>query len=175
MAELPRDRPHIYLHGVGRREPYTTRQRAQTPPPPARDRNAHVLALLGALNQALAAAGAQAQAHADAGARGFYLQFELSPGSDEFVQNLEDRRRGIELVSVKRGQEENASTIATVFVPDRAANYFLRKLEQYQNELTRSGRPRHENLVNRIDAITLAVIRSFLTDEEDRLPAENQE
>jgi hypothetical protein len=135
MAELPRDRPHIFLHGVGRPEPYTTRQRAQTPPPPARDRNAHAQALLAALNQALAAAGAQAQARADAGTRGFYLQFELSPGNDEFVQNLEDRRRGIELVSVKRGLEENAPTIATVFVPDRAANYFLRKLEQYQNEL----------------------------------------
>jgi hypothetical protein len=98
----------------------------------------------------------------------------LSPGNEEFVQNLEDRRRGIELVSVKRGLEENAPAIATVFVPDRAANYFLRKLEQYQNEVTRSGRPRHENLVNRIDAVTLAVIRSFFTDEEDRLPAENQ-
>ena len=174
MPELPRDHPHIYLHGVGQAELYTTRQRAQTPPPPARDRNAHAQALLAALNQALTAAGAQAQARADAGARGFYLQFELSPGNEEFVQNLEDRRRSIELVSVKRGLEENAPTIATVFVPDRAANYFLRKLEQYQNEATRSGRPRHENLVNRIDAVTLAVIRSFFTDEEDRLPAENQ-
>ena len=174
MPELPRDHPHIYLHGVGRPEPYTTRQRAQTPPPPARDRNAHAQALLAALNQALAAAGAQAQARADAGASGFYLQFELSAGNEEFVQNLEDRRRGVELVSVKRGLEENAPTIATVFVPDRAANYFLRKLEQYQTEVTRTGRPRNENLINRIDAVTLAVIRSFFTDEEDRLPAENQ-
>jgi Subtilase family len=174
MPELPRDHPHIYLHGVGRPEPYTTRQRAQTPPPPARDRNAHAEALLAALNQALAAAGAQAQARADAGARGFYLQFELSPGNEEFVQNLEDRRRGVELVSVKRGLEENAPSIATVFVPDRAANYFLRKLEQYQTEVTRTGRPCNENLVNRIDAVTLAVIQSFFTDEEDRLPAENQ-
>jgi hypothetical protein len=175
MPELPRDRPHIHLHDVGRSEPYTSRQRPQTPPPPARNREAHARTLITALNQALAGAHAQAQARADAAAGGFYLQFELSAGNEEFVQNLEDRRRGIELVSVKRGLEENAPTIATVFVPDRAASYFLRKLEAYQNEVTKSGRPKNENLVNRIDTVALAVIRPFFTDEEDRLPADNQQ
>jgi hypothetical protein len=174
MPELPRDRPHIHLHDVGRSEPYTSRQRPQTPPPPARNREAHARTLITALNQALAGAHAQAQARADAAAGGFYLQFELSTGNEEFVQNLEDRRRGIELVSVKRGLEENAPTIATVFVPDRAASYFLRKLEAYQNEVTKSGRPKNENLVNRIDTIALAVIKPFFTDEEDLLPADNQ-
>jgi hypothetical protein len=127
------------------------------------------------LNPALVGARAQAQARPDAAARGFYLQFELSPGNEGFVQNLEDRRRGIELVSVKRGLEENAAIIATVFVPDRAASYFLRKLEAYQNQVTpKTGRPRHENLVNRIDTIALAVIRPFFTDDEDRLPPDNE-
>ncbi|HVB58434.1 MAG TPA: S8 family peptidase [Candidatus Acidoferrales bacterium] len=176
MPELPRDHPHIHLQDVGRSEPYTSRQRPQTPPPPARNREAHAQTLLMALNQALVGARAQAHARADAAAGGFYLQFELSPGNEEFVQNLEDRRRGIELVSVKRGPEENAAIIATVFVPDRAANYFLRKLKAYQNEDTRkTGRPRYENLVNRIETIALAVIRPFFTDDEDRLPPENQQ
>src|SRR5262249_42732528 len=111
MAELPRDHSHIYLHDVGQSEAYTTKQRAHTPPPPARNRNIHAQALVTALNQALAGAGAHAQARADAGARGFYLQFVLSPGNGEFVQNLEDRRRGVELVSVKRGLAEDAPTI----------------------------------------------------------------
>ncbi len=175
MAELPRDRPHIHLHGIGRSEPYTSRQRPQTPPPPARNREAHAQTLLAALNRALVGAHAQAQARGDAAARGFYLQFELAPGNEEFVQNLEDRRRGIELVSVKGGLDEHAPTIATVFVPDRAANYFLRKLEEYQTQVTRKkGLPRHENLVNRIDTIALAVIRPFFTDEENLLPPENE-
>ena len=174
MPELPRDRPHIHLHDVGHAEPYTSRQRPQTPPPPARNRDAHARNLIAALNQALAGAHANAQARADAAAGGFYLQFELSAGNEEFVQNLEDRRSGIELVSVKRGLDENDPTIATVFVPDRAGNYFLRKLEAYQNEVTRTGRPRNENLVTRIDTIALAVIRPFFTDEENRLPGENE-
>ena len=102
------------------------------------------------------------------------MQFELPPGNEEFVQKLEDRRSHIELMSVRRGLEENAPTIATVFVPHRAANYFLKKLTAYQDEVTKSGRPKNENLVNRIDAVSLAVIRPFFTDEEDRLPADNQ-
>lgn len=174
MPELPRDHPHIYLHDVGISERYTSRQRPQTPPPPARNRAAHARALLAALNRALAGAHAQAQARPDAAAGGFYLQFQLSAGNEEFAQNLENRRRGIELVSVKRGVDEDAPTTATVFVPDRAANHFLRKLQAYQNELTRRGRPKHENLVNRIDTVTLAAIRAFFTDEDDQLPPENE-
>jgi hypothetical protein len=174
MAELPRDHPHIHLHDVGLPEPYTTRQRPRTPPPPARNREMHAQSLLAALNQALAGASAHAQARADAAAGGFYLQFELSERSEEFFQKLEDRRRGIELVSVKRGIGENATTVATVFVPDRAATYFLRKLEAYQNEVTENGRPRFESLINRIDNIALAAIRPFITDENDRLPADNE-
>ncbi len=174
MPELPRDHPHIYLRDVGIPERYTSRQRPQTPPAPARNRAAHAQALLGALNRALAGAHAQAQAQPDAAAGGFYLQFQLAAGNEEFAQNLENRRRGIELVSVKRGVDENAPTTATVFVPDRAANHFLRKLEAYQNEVTRSGRPKNENLVNRIDTVALAAIRAFFTDEDDQLPAENE-
>jgi hypothetical protein len=175
MAELPRDRPHFHLHDVGHSEPYTSRQRPKTPPPPARDRQAHAQTLLTALNHALVGASVQAEARADAADGGFYLQFELPPGNQEFVRNLEDRRSHIELVSVRQGLAENAPIIATVFVPHRAANYFLRKITAYQNEVTKSGRPRHENLVNRIDTVSLAVIRPFFTDEDDLLPVENQQ
>jgi hypothetical protein len=176
MPDLPRDHPHINLYDVGHSERYTSRQRPQTPPPPPRNREAHAQTLITALNHALVGARAQVQARADAADAGFYLQFELAPGNEEFVQNLEDRRSHIELVSVRRGLEENAPTVATVFVPHRAANYFLRKLEAYQNEVTKkTGRPRHENLINRIDTVALAVIRPFFTDEEDRLPPDNRQ
>jgi len=174
MPELPRDRPHIHLHDIGRAEPYTSRQRPQTPAPPARDRAAHARNLILALNQALAGARAQAEARGDAASRGFHLQFELAPGNEAFVQNLEDRRRGIELLAVRTGDGEDARTTATVFVPDRASNYFLRKLEAYQTQVTAKGRPRHENLVTRIETVVLAAIRQFFTDDEELLPANNE-
>lgn len=174
MAELPRDVPHIHLHDVGHSQPYTSRQRPQTPPPPARNRQAHAQTLLAALNHALVGANAQVADRPDAADAGFCLQFQLPAGNEEFVQKLEDRRSHIELLSVKRGLEENAPIIATVFVPHGAANYFLRKVTAYQNEATAAGRPRHENIVNRIDSVALAVIRPFFTDEEDRMPTDNQ-
>lgn len=174
MPELPRDRPHFHLHDIGQPTPYTSRQRPQTPLPPARDRQAHAQILTAALNHALVGANAQAANRANAADGGYYLQFELPAGNEEFVQKLEDRRSHIELVSVRRGLAEDAPVVATVFVPYRAADYFLRKVNSYQNQVTKTGRPRHEDLLNRIDAVSLAVIRPFFTDEEDRLPAENQ-
>ncbi len=174
MPELPRDRPHIHLHDIGRAEGYTSRQRPRTPPAPARNREVHARNLITALNHALLDARAQAEARGNAASRGFQLQFELAPGNEEFVQNLEDRRKGIELLSVKTAEGQNARIIATVFVPDRAADYFLRKLEAYQTQVTAKGRPRHENLVNRIETVALAVIRQFFTDDENLLPANNE-
>jgi hypothetical protein len=175
MAELPRDHPHFYLQNVGRAEQYTTRQRPRTPDPPARDREAHARTLEVALNRAIVGARARAEVRPpeEIATGGFYLQFELPPGNAEFVQNLENRHKGIELVSVRQS-DENAPAFATVFVPFRAANHFQRILDEYRTQLTaKSGRPSHETLVNRIDSIALAAIRALFTDDQNLLPAQN--
>jgi hypothetical protein len=109
----------------------------------------------------------------EAASGGFYLQFQLPAGEAEFVQNLENRRKGIELVAVRQSVE-NGPAFATVFVPFRAANHFQRVLEEYRTQLTpRSERPRHSALVNRIDSIALAAIRSLFTDDSNLLPPQN--
>jgi hypothetical protein len=175
MPDLPRDQSHFYLQNVGQSEQYTTRQRPRTPPPPVRDREAHARALEAALNRALEGARARAEVRppAEAAAGGFYLQFQLPSGDAEFVQNLENRRKGIELVSVRQS-DENSPAFATVYVPFRAANYFQRILGEYRTQLTAiSERPRHGALVNRIDSIALAAIRSLFTDDANVLPAQN--
>ena len=175
MPELPRNRPHFYFQNVGQSEQYTTRQRPRTPAPPPRERETHARALETALNRALEGAHARAEVRppAEAASGGFYLQFQLPPGSAEFVQNLENRPKGIELVSVRQS-DENAPAFATVYVPFRAANHFQRLLDEYRTQLTaRSERPRHETIVNRIDSVALAAIRSLFTDDENLLPAQN--
>ncbi len=175
MPELPRNFPHFYLQNVGRSEQYTTRQRPRTPAPPVREREAHARLLEAALNHALEGARAIAQVRPpeEAASGGFYLQFQLPPGNAEFVQNLENRRSGIELVSVRQG-DDNSPAFATVFVPFRAANHFQRILDQYRTQLTaKSERPRNEALVNRIDSIALAAIRSLFIDDENLLPPQN--
>jgi hypothetical protein len=175
MPELPRDHAHFYLENVGQSEQYTTRQRPRTPPPPVRDREAHARALEVSLNRAIEGARARAQVRPpeETATAGFYLQFELSPGNTEFAQNIEDRRRGIELVSVRQS-DDNAPALATVFVPFRSAVHFQRVLDEYRTQLTtKAQRPRHEALVNRIDSIALAAVRALFTDDENLLPAAN--
>ena len=84
---------------------------------------------------------------------------------------LKNRPKGIERVSVRQS-DENAPAFATVYVPFRAANHFQRLLDEYRTQLTaRSERPRHETIVNRIDSVALAAIRSLFTDDENLLPA----
>lgn len=174
MPELPRDRPHFYLQNVGQPELYTSRQQARTAPPPNRNREEHARTLEAALNRALAGARARAQVRPaeETAPGGFYLQFDLAAGEAGFVQNLENRRKGIELVSVRQ-DDPGAPAFATVFVPFRAANHFQQVLEEYRTRATESGRPRHEALVNRVDSISLAAIRSLFTDSQDSLPAPN--
>ena len=82
---------------------------------------------------------------------------EVSPKSP-----LEARQLGVAMVF-----QEN-SLVPTMTVAQNL------KLEAYQNEVTRSGRPKNENLVNRIDTVALAAIRAFFTDEDEQLPAENE-
>ena len=184
MPELPRNRDHIYVQETGRPEPYISPGMARTPPPPVRDREAHAQAVLQSLNTALGElhAGLEARRVRDPqyNPEGFYLEFRMPRGSEKIVEKLEDRRQKIELLSVTdRGQE---GISATVFVPMRAEQYFLKKIEKYRTEetaprpatetrkATEGGRPKNEALVARIDSIALGAFRSVLMDDPDDLP-----
>lgn len=171
MPELPRIRPHIYVENSGQSEPYTSKSRGNTPAPPPRERAAHAESLLRSLNAALGQV--QAGIHADrAGddrsATGFVLEFRLPLGAEKFVEKLEDRRQHIEVLSVSdRG---NDGLVASVYVPIRAQQYFLRKIEKYRDEETGKGRPKNEPVVARVDTIALGAFESVYTDDLDLLP-----
>jgi hypothetical protein len=105
-----------------------------------------------------------------AGAPGLYLDFEIPQGAEDAVELLENRVKHIELVAVRK-PSETGPVLATVFVPDSAANHFLKKVEAYRSELTRKGRPKNEALITRIENIALAAVRSLFTDDSALLPA----
>lgn len=170
MAEFRREMPHLYLRGSGRAEPYGTK----TSPPrhklPQRDRYAHAAAVEAALTAALA--GAQARrAERDpellTAEAGFYLDFEIPAGSESAAELLENRQKHIELVAVRQESPEHPA-VATVFVPDVAAGHLLKKVEQYRQEETRTGKPKNEAIVARIERVALAAVQSLFTD--DRFP-----
>ncbi len=183
MPELPRNRNHFYVQDTGRPEPYISPGMARTPPPPIRNREAHAQVVLQSLNTALSELhqGLEARRVHDPqhNPEGFYLEFRMPRGAEKIVEKLEDRRQKIELLSVTdRGQE---GLSATVFVPMRAEQYFLKKIEKYRTEetparpatehrqATEGGRPKNEALVARIDSIALGAFRSVLMEDPNDL------
>ncbi|MGH9476059.1 MAG: S8 family peptidase [Terriglobales bacterium] len=155
---------------------------------PQRERDEHANVLHTAVIQALAAAElkrAEREPGLVAGTPGFYLDFEIPAGSEMAAELLENRRKHIELVAF-RPETEMTPALATVFVPDSAADHFRTKIEQYQTENTqprkpkdpeaepKPGRPKNEDLIARIDNIRLAVVQSVYTDDPALLPADGE-
>lgn len=173
MADTPRDRPHLHMEGGGRSEPYTSPRTVITGAPPARIRTAHARQL----EQALANAVAQAKRTLDArdetvaeGEHGFYLEFEIPATERAAAEWLENKRQAIELVAVRPPADGGESVTATVFVPERSAEFFARKIEAYRDEETQAGRPKNEALIARIEDVRLAALRSLFTDDEALFP-----
>ena len=174
MAIKPRDRFHFLLQGGGESEIYTSPRRGGGGLPPTRARAAHAAKLEQALVVAVAAARAQIGAREPGmaeGEPGFYLDFEVAVEHQVALDALENRRKNIELVAVHPPAEGEETVRATVFVPESEADYFTGKVEQYRDEESRSGNPRNQNLVARIEDVRLAAVRSLFTDADDLYPA----
>ena len=96
-----------------------------------------------------------------------FLSSVCRSGTEKFVQKLEDRRQHIELLSVSdRGAD---GITAAVYVPARAKDYFLRKIERYRDEVTPKDRPKNEALIARVDTIALGALQSVFTDDIETL------
>ncbi len=175
MPEYPHDRDHIFLYGQAGNEAYVGRSGRKKRLPPARNREEHAQRLAAELNHALASASQLATLtvqRAPDDTPGCYLEFVLSQESGEFVQSLENRQQGIELLSVKR-QEPEGKIHATVFVPSGAEDFFRKRIESYRTQDTLKGRPKNERLVASIDSVTRALLQSIFTDPPDRFPLED--
>lgn len=173
MARAPRNRPHLHLDAGGQSEPYTSPRLVITGLPPARPRAAHARRLERAMGQALAEARQLLAARDDAvaeGERGFYLQFEIPVAERAAVEGLENKPKAIELVAVRPPAEGDETVSATVFVPERSADFFTRKIEAYRDEETSTGKPKNDALIARIETVHLGAVRSLFTDDPNLFP-----
>ena len=91
------------------------------------------------------------------------------------VERLENKPAAIELVAVQPTLENEETISATVFVPERSAEFFARKVKDYRELNTKSGRPRNEALIARIENVRLAIVRSLFTDVSALFPADDQQ
>ena len=179
MSEQPREFPHIYLSENGVSENYTRPSGGRgSSTPPQRDRAAHARALELAIGKALQEARQQLalrQQEIAAGVRGVYLEFQVQADGSKAFEKLENRTRKIELVTVKEIPDQESMVAATVFVPESAIDYFLKKVEQYRDEDTDKGKPKNEPLVSRLETVQIGTVQSLFTDQPSLFPRIGQE
>jgi hypothetical protein len=107
------------------------------------------------------------------GEPGFYLDVEFKASEkDKVLQSLENlaSKAKIELMSVSVSPRSDEYLEATLFVPDSKKDYFEDKITAYENEQTKSDKPKNEPLVSRIEAFSLSPIISLFTDENSLFP-----
>src|SRR3984893_463231 len=176
----PRNRKHLLVPTAPTAEPYAPHLRRIERLPYARppDRQHHAAALRDALTQAQAesqASRAATDITIHGAEPGLYVEFESPPGVALKLESLEDRRRGIELVAFHRAQvapEEPVVQFGTVFVPDGALRHFFERFQQYAEETTEKGEPRHRDMMDRIAALRKATLQALWTDATEAYPAE---
>jgi len=177
MALAPRDRPHLHVEGGGRTEPYTSPRIVITGLPPARARAAHAAKLKRAVDRAITQAREQIADRQESiaeGAAGFYLQFEIPIGHQSALDSLENKPKAIELVAVRPSGEGDETISATVFVPESSADFYDKRIEAYRAQQTKSGKPKNENLIARIDDVQLGTTRSLFTDDMTLFPRSDE-
>jgi hypothetical protein len=102
---------------------------------------------------------------------GIYLEFKSQSNKDLMIQSLENIHSGIRLLNVKEVEQADAKVIvATVYIPHGKESYFLKRIRQYSEEETETGKPKHERLINSIEDIRLAMLESFWQDRLDLIP-----
>jgi hypothetical protein len=179
MSDQPRNLPRLYLSGNGKSEDYTSPSRGggDALTPPARNRENHANSLLQALDQAIDGARQKLESRNTeiaVGTRGFYLEFQIHSDDINAFESLENKTKKIELVAVRKSSTQEDIVEATVFVPERASDHFLSKVEQYRNEDTKFEKPKNETLVSRMESVQLGTVRSLFTDKDALFPQSTQ-
>lgn len=140
---------------------------------PPRDRQSHAQQLLNQVEQIQQQESKLIQEQKAFGLEvnnGICLAFESEQNFGLKFQSLDAQNSGIELCTVR---EIDKKIIATVFVPEGKLTHFLKKITQYKEEHTRTGKPKNKDLVEGINAIKLAALEALWTDNLELLPANN--
>jgi len=177
----PRNRKHLLVPSLPRSEGYQPHKRKITPPVysgPA-NRTAHATKLRDTLTkiQQESEASRQASTISVAGApTGVTVEFESPPDFDLKLESLENKRKGIELLNVRSTPtaDDELVQLATIFIPDGALKHFFDRFQQYSEETTEEGAPRHKDLVDRITELRKATLRALWTDSEEAYPADTE-
>ena len=163
------DKRNIFLPDTVETVPYSSSQGGGNFRLVERDVRTHAELIKRRLLRSYAEDNAQRRATAIRYRDGVYLEFSGAPDHDLAIMSLENRRLGIRLLNVQR--DDNV-TKALVYIPAGKESYFLRKVEAYASELTPTGKPKNKDLVESIEDVRLAVLRSFWIGSPEDMPTE---
>ncbi|OGT16044.1 MAG: hypothetical protein A3J49_06585 [Gallionellales bacterium RIFCSPHIGHO2_02_FULL_57_16] len=101
------------------------------------------------------------------GGVGLQIQFQSQPGIALAFESLANDTQHIELLSIR---DEGEYTYANVFVPDGKLAHFEKYVTSYLEEESKTGKPRHQALLDTIESIRAAELRALWTDDPALLP-----
>lgn len=94
---------------------------------------------------------------------GVYLQIEGKEGFDLVTKSLEDTRQHVRLLNVSK---DNGITKATVYVPKKKQDFFLKKINKYAE--TQSG----SDVITTIEKINTAMVESLWVGKIESIPCD---
>jgi hypothetical protein len=105
---------------------------------------------------------------------GTYIQFTSAEDHDLITKSLEDLRKGIRLLNIKKIPvgENQTQVRATVYVPNGKEGHFISKIQKYQQQETAKGQPKNAPLVNSIEDVSVALLEGLWTDNPQLIPTD---
>ena len=98
-------------------------------------------------------------------ADGVYLDMELK-GKNPPLDSL-DGVRGARLMCVNKSTVDEDISVASVYLPSEKRGWLSKKLDKYQEPVAEGKKPRHQKLINSIERIAQATIRSLFPDKNE--------
>ena len=178
MAEDNDHRPHLFLSNTASPEHFSTPSSGDRSKKamPERNRQQHASRLSHQLDTIKTTAQELRYEQTEAGIEsgfGIRIQFESLEDIDMPFESLARDRQGIELLNVKK---DESHIYATIFVPEGKLSHFETLIKQYLEEIdNRSGKPKHQALINTIEQIHTAAFDELWTDDLDSLPQNDNE
>ena len=179
MPDRDRNLPHFYWSEKVEPEKYTSLGTpVDTPPNPERDRAKHAQVLEQAIGTALQEARTQLDGrdpNIAKGEPGFLLEFKVKADSTRAFENLQNAQKKIELLAVTKNPGQEDFVNATVFVPESASEFYLKKFKKYRDKDTKKGIPKNAPLVTRLETVQIGKVESLFTDRSASFPEAGQE
>jgi hypothetical protein len=142
---------------------------------PRRNRQSHGQSLLQQVEVLKADIQSARELQGEAGLEdgfGLQIEFESFPDIELAFERLAVERSKIELLNVRH---EDGKTFATVFVPDGKLHLLESKISDYLRKSNASGSPKNQILIDAIQGIRKASVRSLWTDDPKAFPTESEE